>query len=83
MEVTKNKIVGKFVRESDEISPEVLAKRAEYIFPENHIYLTFLKKVFRHELRKSGFRRLSTPVFFEKEDLDKIFDKGLEKKAYI
>ena len=31
------------------------------VFPEEHKYLTFLKKVFRHEFRKSGFRRISIP----------------------
>lgn len=32
------------------------------IFPEDHKYLTFLKKVFRHEFRKSWFRRISTDI---------------------
>ncbi len=31
----------------------------QVIFPDEHTYLTFLKKVFRHEFRKSGFRRIS------------------------
>ncbi len=30
------------------------------VFPEDHKYFTFLKKVFRHEFRKSSFRRIST-----------------------
>lgn len=30
--------------------------------PEDHKYLTFLKKVFRHEFRKNGYRRISTPL---------------------
>ncbi|MFK7779562.1 MAG: His/Gly/Thr/Pro-type tRNA ligase C-terminal domain-containing protein [Candidatus Gracilibacteria bacterium] len=32
------------------------------LFPEDHKYLTFLKKVFRHEFRKNGFRRISTDI---------------------
>ncbi|MDD5769734.1 MAG: histidine--tRNA ligase [Candidatus Gracilibacteria bacterium] len=37
------------------------------ILPEAHLYHTFLKKVFRHELRKNGFKRLTTPVLEQKE----------------
>lgn len=32
------------------------------ILPEEHKYLTFLKKVFRHEFRKNWFRRISTDI---------------------
>lgn len=32
------------------------------VFPDDHKYLTFLKKVFRHEFRKNGFRRISTDI---------------------
>lgn len=38
------------------------------ILPDEHKYLTFLKKVFRHEFRKNGFRRISIPII-ESEDL--------------
>lgn len=37
------------------------------ILPEAHLYHTFLKKVFRHELRKNGFKRITTPVLEHKE----------------
>ncbi len=40
------------------------------IFPDSHRYLTFLKKVYRHEFRKNGFRRISTSIL-EKKDLIK------------
>ena len=83
MQQTKNTTRGKFGKEKEEVSEETLAKRAEYIFPENHKYLTFLKKVFRHELRKSGFRRISTPVFMAKSDLEKVFAKNLDENVYI
>jgi len=35
------------------------------LLPEHHKYLTFLKKVFRHEFRKSWFRRISTNMMEE------------------
>ncbi len=37
------------------------------ILPDTHLYHTFLKKVFRHELRKNGFKRITTPVLEHKE----------------
>ena len=43
------------------------------IFPEDHKYLTFLKKVFRHEFRKNGFRRISTPLLEETSLLRKVY----------
>jgi len=41
------------------------------ILPEHHKYLTFLKKVFRHEFRKNGFRRISTPLIERRELIEK------------
>jgi len=35
------------------------------IFPDDHKYLTFLKKVFRHEFRKNWFRRIATDILEE------------------
>lgn len=32
------------------------------ILPEDHEYLTFIKKVVRHRCRQSGYRRISTPI---------------------
>jgi histidyl-tRNA synthetase len=37
------------------------------LLPDSHKYLTFLKKIFRHEFRKNGFRRISVPIIEEKE----------------
>jgi hypothetical protein len=45
----------------------------KFILPEEHKYLTFLKKVFRHEFRKNSFRRLSTPSLLELAELKNIF----------
>ncbi|MBS9775429.1 ATP phosphoribosyltransferase regulatory subunit [Candidatus Gracilibacteria bacterium] len=42
-------------------------KEGQYdVVPEYHKYLTFLKKVYRHEFRTNGFRRVSTPIIEEK-----------------
>ncbi len=46
------------------------------IFPEDHKYLTFLKKVFRHEFRKNGFRRISTPLLEETALLRKVYPEN-------
>lgn len=55
--------------------------KTKNIFPDDHKYLTFLKKVFRHEFRKNGFRRLSTPSFWEKKYFEKIFWDKLNKNT--
>lgn len=46
------------------------------LFPEDHVYHTFLKKVFRHEFRKNGFRRISTPLLEETALLRKIYPEN-------
>ncbi|MCH8518744.1 ATP phosphoribosyltransferase regulatory subunit [Candidatus Gracilibacteria bacterium] len=45
------------------------------MLPADHNYLTFLKKVFRHEFRKNGFRRISTPLIEEESLLRKVYPK--------
>ena len=45
-----------------ETNDEILEKVSTAMFPEDHKYLTFLKKVFRHEFRKNWFRRISTDI---------------------
>jgi len=57
-------------------------KRSRNILPEDHKYLTFLKKVFRHEFRKNGFRRLSTPYFLDFDFLKKIFADTISKNVF-
>jgi len=52
--------------------------KTKNIFPEDHKYITFLKKVFRHEFRKNGFRRISTPFFEEIDFFKNIFGNNLE-----
>jgi len=46
------------------------------MLPEDHKYLTFLKKVFRHEFRKNGFRRISTPLLEEASLLRKVYPEN-------
>jgi len=38
---------------------------SEVTFPEEHKYLTFLKKVLRHEFRRNGFKRITTPTLID------------------
>lgn len=45
-------------------------------YPDDHKYMTFLKKVFRHEFRKNGFRRISTSVLEKKEVIDEVFGEN-------
>lgn len=46
------------------------------LFPEDHKYLTFLKKVFRHEFRKNSYRRISTPSFESESLFRKAFPEN-------
>lgn len=55
------------------------------ILPEYHNYFTFFKKVFRHEFRKNGFRRISTPVLEKKEVFTRTIWEGtdiVDKEMY-
>ncbi|MDD3646720.1 MAG: His/Gly/Thr/Pro-type tRNA ligase C-terminal domain-containing protein [Candidatus Gracilibacteria bacterium] len=52
------------------------------MLPEDHKYLTFLKKVFRHEFRKNGFRRLSAPNFAEVELFKNVFGENYKDYVY-
>lgn len=66
-----------------EILDENLSPNEEsrVIFPREHKYLTFLKKVFRHEFRKNWFRRITVPIM-----QDGVFRKSAEEgimKAYL
>ncbi len=41
--------------------------------PDEHKYFTFLKKVYRHELRKNWYRRISTPLLEYTSILEKVY----------
>lgn len=69
------------VEDNQELEDEKIVK-TKNIFPDDHKYLTFLKKVFRHEFRKNGFRRISTPFFEEKSFFENIFP-GKENENII
>ena len=49
-----------------EIEWSIIEEKSEHfikqriLFPDDNRYFNFLKKVFRHELRKSGFKRITT-----------------------
>ena len=47
----------------EEKNPHFIKQRT--LFPESNRYFTFLKKVFRHEFRKSGFKRITTSIVTE------------------
>lgn len=49
--------------------------------PEDHKYFTFLKKVFRHEFRKNGFRRVSSVFLENLNKLRNIYDDGFIEES--
>jgi histidyl-tRNA synthetase len=71
--------------ENKNVENEILLEeniiKTKNIFPNDHRYLTFLKKVFRHEFRKNGFKRLSTPFFEKKEYFENIFPNKVDENV--
>lgn len=63
------------------------------LLPETHKYLTFLKKVYRHDFRKNWFRRITSPLLEKKDFLEKTksfeefildnVDKDIRQKPYV
>jgi histidyl-tRNA synthetase len=56
------------------------------LLPDDHEYLTYLKKVLRHRCRQSGFRRISPALGESAEILQKILnveESDLEKHAAV
>jgi histidyl-tRNA synthetase len=49
------------------MTPPLRVRGMQDIFGEYQRYFTFLKKVARHEFRKNGFTRISTPIVEHKE----------------
>lgn len=49
------------------------------ILPDDHLYFSFIKKVVRHHCRRSGYRRISTPIF---ENLD-VFTRSIGETSDI
>ena len=49
------------------------------ILPDDHLYFSFIKKVVRHHCRRSGYRRISTPMF---ENLD-VFTRSIGETSDI
>lgn len=55
------------------------------ILPDMHVYMTFLKKVTRHEFRKNWFKRISTPILENKELFTRAVWEGtdiVDKEMY-
>lgn len=53
------------------------------IFPDDHNYFTFLKKVFRHEFRKNGFRRFTTPLIESASLYTTLYSEDTLRNDYI
>lgn len=54
--------------------------------PDDHEYLTYIKKVLRHRCRQAGFRRISTALVESAETIHKIFggdEEDLDKFACL
>lgn len=60
----------------------LLGEEFWHLFPDDHKYLTFLKKVFRHEFRRNGFRRISTQMKNQEWELRENSEQGI-MKTYI
>ncbi len=56
-------------------SPHFIKQRV--LFPEDNRYFNFIKKVFRHEFRKSGFKRITVSSVNKTELLNKAGEKNI------
>jgi hypothetical protein len=61
----KNKIKMSELENTEENSENFIKQRT--LFPDANKYFNFLKRVFRHELIKSGFKRIETSVVTKSE----------------
>lgn len=43
------------------------------LLPEDHVYMTYIKKAVRHRARQAGYKRTETPVFENRD----IFERGI------
>ncbi|TSC79043.1 MAG: histidyl-tRNA synthetase [Candidatus Peregrinibacteria bacterium Gr01-1014_25] len=43
------------------------------VLPEDHVYMTFIKKAVRHRARQAGYKRIDTPMF----EYRGIFERGI------
>src|SRR5204862_2074021 len=56
------------------------------VLPEDHQYMTYIKKAVRHRARQAGYKRIDPPMFENRA----IFDRGIgahtdivEKELYL
>lgn len=49
------------------------------VLPEDHQYMTYIKKAVRHRARQAGFRRIDPPMFEEKG----VFERGIGEHTDI
>ena len=43
------------------------------VLPQDHQYMTYIKKAVRHRARQAGFKRIETPIFENRE----VFERGI------
>jgi histidyl-tRNA synthetase len=49
------------------------------VLPEDHQYMTYIKKAVRHRARQAGFKRIDTPIF----EYRNIFERGIGEHTDI
>lgn len=49
------------------------------VLPEDHQYMTYIKKAVRHRARQAGFKRIDTPMFEDRA----IFERGIGEHTDI
>ena len=47
--------------------------------PEDHVYMTYIKKAVRHRARQAGYKRIETPIFENRA----IFERGIGEHTDI
>jgi len=49
------------------------------LLPEDHVYMTYIKKAVRHRARQAGYKRIDTPMFENRA----IFERGIGEHTDI
>ena len=49
------------------------------LLPEDHVFMTYIKKAVRHRARQAGYKRIETPIFENRD----IFERGIGKHTDI
>ena len=49
------------------------------VLPEDHVYMTYIKKAVRHRARQAGYKRIDPPMFEERG----VFERGIGEHTDI